>query len=215
VERDKSPIIIGILLIVLGILFFLQSLGVLGVLADLIWSGLFAAAGLVFLYVFLTGEGRWWAAIPGMALLGIGALIGMDTLLPRLADVLGGAVFLGALALAFWLIYFSHTEMWWAVIPGGVLLTLAGVTIIDQLPVGIDGGALFMLGIGATFILLSFLRPEGKRLTWALIPGGILIVIGLSIWAAAENLLVWVLPVGLLLAGLYLVIRSVTARPAE
>ena len=32
----------------------------------------------------------------------------------------GGALFLGSIGLAFWVIYFVRRDFWWAVIPGGV-----------------------------------------------------------------------------------------------
>ena len=75
-KRTDFNIIWGILLIGAGILFLLQTNGLLGdtesVAWQIVWAVAFAAAGLVFVWRFLTDHAReWWAAIPGSALLGI------------------------------------------------------------------------------------------------------------------------------------------------
>ena len=59
----------GILLIIAGILLLLQNLGVFEVVVALVWALVFAAGGLVFLYLFMTERTRyWWAVIPGLGL---------------------------------------------------------------------------------------------------------------------------------------------------
>jgi len=95
----------GILLIVVGILLLLQNFWILGVVVALIWALIFAAGGLIFLYMFLTNRTRWWAVIPGFGLLGLAALIALDGFLPQVGEVLGGMIFLGGVGLAFWVIY--------------------------------------------------------------------------------------------------------------
>ena len=64
---------------------------------DIITAAFMTISGLAFLSVHRTEPEHWWALIPGLALLGLAvATIGGD---------LGGAVFLGAIGLAFALIY--------------------------------------------------------------------------------------------------------------
>jgi hypothetical protein len=50
-------------------------------------------------------------------------------------------------------------------------------------------------------------KPSG-RLKWALYPAGILLVIGVLVLLGAENLMEYVWPVALLVAGGYVVYRA-------
>lgn len=197
----------GILLIVVGVLLLLQNIGIFVGVVALIWALIFAAGGLIFLYMFLTNRTQWWAIIPGFALLGLAALIALDEFFPRVGDILGGTLFLGGIGLAFWVIYFLKREFWWAVIPGGVMFTLALIAGLDSVFEGLETGGVLFLGLGLTFGLLSFVPTPQGRMKWALIPAAVLLVMGLLITAATTGLLNYLWPIALILAGLYLLFR--------
>ncbi len=197
----------AILLIVVGILLLLQNLGILVGIVALIWSLIFGAGGVVFLYVFLSDRTHWWAIIPGFGLLGLAALIALDQFWPRVGDVLGGTIFLGGIGLAFWVIYFLNREHWWAVIPGGVMFTIALVAGLDSVFEGAETGGVLFLGLGLTFGLLSLLPTPQGRMKWALIPAAVLLVMGLLITAATAGILEYLWPAALILVGLYLLFR--------
>ncbi|MGA9349039.1 MAG: hypothetical protein WBW48_09575 [Anaerolineae bacterium] len=197
----------GILLIVVGILLLLQGFEILGVVVALIWALVFGAAGLVFLYVFLTDRANWWAAIPGFGLLGIAALIALDEFWPQVGDAVGGALFLGGIGLAFWVIYFINRKHWWAVIPGGVMFTLALVAGLESVFEGAEMGGVFFLGLGLTFGLLSFAPTPHGRMKWALIPAAVLLVMGLLITAITTGFLDVLFAAALILVGLYFLFR--------
>ena len=78
--KRETSLVFGILLVLGGALFLLQNLGVFGTGIDILWPILFALGGLIFLYVFVTNRTQWWAVIPGMALLGLGVMMGLDTI---------------------------------------------------------------------------------------------------------------------------------------
>jgi len=197
----------AILLIGVGILLLLQNFGILVGVVALIWSLIFGAGGLVFLYVFLTNRVHWWALIPGFALLSLAALIALDEFFPRVGDALGGTIFLGGIGLAFWVIYFLNREHWWAVIPGGVMFTVALVAGLDAVFEGLEMGGVVLLGIGLTFGLLSLLPTPQGRMRWALIPAAVLLVMGLLITAATTGILQYFWPAALIVVGLYLLFR--------
>jgi len=197
----------AILLIGVGILLLLQNFGILGGIVALIWSLIFGVGGLIFLYMFLTNRTQWWAIIPGFTLLGLAALIALDQFLPRVGDVLGGTIFLGGIGLAFWVIYFLNREHWWAVIPGGVMFTVALVAGLDAVFEGLEMGGVVLLGIGLTFGLLSLLPTPQGRMRWALIPAAVLLVMGLLITAATTGILQYFWPAALIVVGLYLLFR--------
>jgi hypothetical protein len=175
-------------------------------MVNIVWTVVFIAAGAGFLVVYLGESQHWWAVIPGMALLGIGALIGLSIV--GWDQYIGGAVFLGALSLAFWLVYLRERQHWWAVIPGGVLLTLAGVAAVDQIAPRIETGGLFFLGLALTFALLYVLPTGEERMKWPLIPAGVLFAVAVIVILATSSLLRFVLPVAVVIAGAYLVVRA-------
>ena len=197
----------AILLIVVGILLLLQNFGILVGVVALIWSLIFGVGGLIFLYMFLTDRTQWWAIIPGFTLLGLAALITLDQFLPRVGDALGGTLFLGGIGLAFWVIYFLNREHWWAVIPGGVMFTVALIAGLDAVFEGAETGGGLFLGLGLTFGLLSLLPTPQGRMRWALIPAAVLLVMGLLITAAATGILEYLWPAALIVVGLYLLFR--------
>ena len=146
-KRLKVHIIGGVLLIAAGILFLLQNFGVLTI-GTYVWPVLFGIGGLVFLYVFLTSRANWWAIIPGLVLLSLAAVSVLDQFAPQFDEDWGGAIFLGGIGLAFWMIYFVKHEHWWAIIPGGALFTLALVTGLSSVLEGVEVSGVFFWGLG-------------------------------------------------------------------
>lgn len=177
-KRFDPRIIIGLLLIVGGGLALAQTMGFLKDASELFWGGVFLAAGLAFL--FLLFSGNWWAAFPGFTLTGLGVLI----LLPEALEDLGGALFLGSIALSFWYVYVTdRVNRWWAIIPGGVLTALS-LLIIASTWFEEYSGAIVLGGIGITFFVVYLTNPSERW--WALIPGGVLATLaGMTI--AAER----------------------------
>ena len=211
-ENTRTRMAIGALLVGAGILVLLQNLGVIRSGLELLWAVCFLLAGGVFTSVFLNDRKNWWAVIPGFALLGIGALILLSWALPVSGGRWGGGLFLGALAAAFWVIYANRRDQWWPILPGGVLLTLALVAVLDEgVGVGFDTGSIFMLGLGATFLVLYLLPAAGGKQAWAVYPAVILIAIGVIVAIASSSLMQFVGPLALVAAGVYLVYRA--ARP--
>jgi hypothetical protein len=212
VRRLESRVLWGVLLIAGGVLFLLDSLGFVAV-GTILWPVLIGIASLAFLFIFATApRANWWAAIPGFILLGLTGTIALDQLAPAATGEWGGALFLGGIALAFWAIYLVNREQWWAVIPGGVLLTLALVAGLSEVLQGVEMGGVFFFGLGLTFALLALLPTREGRLTWAIIPAIVLLIMGALITAAAAQLINYVWPVALILGGLYLLYRVSRSR---
>ena len=175
-KRFDPRIVFGILLIFGGGLALAQSFGYLENVSKYFWGGAFVLGGLMFLSLLL-GD-NWWAAFPAFTLLGIGAII----LLPESMNELGGALFLGMLALSFWYVYLTDRDgRWWAIIPGGVLTALA-LLILASSYFAEYSGAIVLGGIGLTFFVV-YLTNTVER-WWALIPGGVLVTLaGMTIAA--------------------------------
>lgn len=206
-RRFFLTILGGILLVTAGVFLLLSNLGTITVDWEIIIGPLFAIGGLAFLLVFITNTDDWWALIPGFILIGIGINTFMSQWMAVVDSRLGGTIFLGFVGLPFFLIYITHHRHWWAIIPGGVLLTLAGITLVVDNP-ALEGG-LFFLGLALTFGLVYLLPKPGGKLKWALYPAGILLILGILITLGATNLIGYVGPIALLIVGGYVLYRAI------
>ena len=204
-KRFDMRIIFGIVLVAAGALFLLENLGILHGGINLLWVLILGGAGTTFLYVFASNRNNWWALIPGTTLLAITLSIAIGIFAPALANALGGGIILGGIGLSFWLIFLTNRHFWWAVIPAGVLSSLAIVSVLD---IYINTGGLFLVGLGLTFILLAILPGYENRLKWAYIPGGILTLIGVLTlpWLSGFFNIIW--PLALIGAGGYVIYKN-------
>ena len=194
----------GLLLIAAGVVFLLENLELITLDWEMLIGPVFGIGGLVFLLVFILNTDNWWALIPGFALVGIGIIIFMGQ--QEFMESWTGAIFLGLLSIAFLLVYIFHHNHWWALIPGGVLLTLSGVTLLPEN--GVLAGGVFFLGLALTFIMVFIAPKPDGRLPWALYPASALFILGLLTTLGATHLINYVWPLGLLAGGGYLIYRA-------
>ena len=210
-NNTTKRVFFGIALILIGALFLVQQIFNLPIhLGGLVVATVFILAGLAFIYVLLNNRENWWAAIPGLVLIGLGTLITCSEFFPTFAGRFGGSLFLGFIGLAFLVVLLVKRENWWAVIPAGVLFTLAFVAGVAQVN-GLASGATFFLGIGLTFAVVGAM-PIGRNEKWPWIPAGICIVLGTMLMIGSGALinsvfgLIW--PAILVLVGGYLILRT-------
>ena len=206
----SSRVFWGVLLIVGGILFMLQEFDLLAG-EDIFWGLTFAAVGSMFLWGYFENRGNWGLLIPGFVLWGIAGEILVDLLPKNVAETLDGVFILGSIGLAFWAIYLVNRSNWWAIIPGGVMLTLAAVAALDNSPSvksDLDTGGVFLLGLGVTFALLGILPGRRREMTWSLIPAAVLGAIGLILLATSSSVVAYIVPGVLILLGLFVLYRG-------
>jgi hypothetical protein len=207
----ESRILWGALLIFAGVVFLLQNLGLFEG-GDLFWAIVLGLGGLFFLSAFLPNRANWWALIPGFTLLSIALLIVLERFAHSFTQNWGGSIVLGGIAVSFFAVYLANRDNWWAIIPGGVMLTLAFVAGFDSAFGGFGGGGIFFLGMGLTFALLAVLQTPQGQMKWAWIPAGVLLLIGLLIMAASEAWAGLIWPVALILVGIFFVYRTFVRR---
>jgi hypothetical protein len=202
-KRFDPRIVFGFLLVVGGGLALAQTMGLLSNASDIFWGGMFLAAGLIFLTLLFGGH--WWGAFPGFTLVALGALI----LLPKSVEEFGGALFLGGIALSFWYAYFTNrAERWWALIPAGVLSTLAGVTVAAERFGEFQTAGFFFFGLAITFLLVALLAG----MSWAYWPALVLGIMGLLGIASLLNIANYLWAVAFIGAGMFLLFRYFTNR---
>jgi hypothetical protein len=203
-KRTDTNILVGLMLSGAGFLFLLLNLGLLGQAEAAIWALAFAAGGGAFLAVFWRDRAHWWALIPGFVLLSIGTLIGLNEYAPSFDEAWGGALVLGGISLSFWMIYLTERARWWAIIPGGVLLSVTALVILSaQLP-GQELGWVIFLGMALTFGLVYLLPAGDGRNRWAIYPAAVLLVMALLLMAMMGQAINILWPIALILAGLYI-----------
>lgn len=213
-KRLPVQITLGAVVLVAGVLLFIQTAG-WATIPGPVWSAVLAVASGAFWYVFFADADAWWAAIPGAALAGaaVTPLMELDP------DGLGQwteVPMLALLGVGFAAIYLRDHRRWWAIIPAGVLLTLSIVTAIAAAASGPVVGAVFLTGAAVTFALVALLPGGQTRRWWALIPAGALAIAALVVLAgASEWLLVLNLawPLAIVAAGTFIIWRAL--RPSR
>ena len=204
--KNNWRIFLGGLLVILGIASFLDSLNIIP-FSGLLWGVLFVLGGVAFIVYLFQNKKAWWAIIPGVVLIGLGFIILLSSLFPNFNDEIGGSIFFVAISIAFLIVYLMNKKFWWAIIPAGVMASLAATILVDGLT-RFDGGGVFLMGIALTFALLTILPGlEGNR-QWPLIPAGILFVVSLFALFEDFNLSTLVWAVILIVLGVFLVVRS-------
>jgi hypothetical protein len=207
-ERRTANLYVGLFVILFGILLLLQNMGLFGAFNAIIWMALFAFGGFGMLGVAVQNAERWWALIPGMVLLSLATLIGMNAFAPGIDNRWGGSIFLGGIGLAFWVISLRNRSTWWAIIPAGVLTTLAVVAgAAPSLPDTFAGSILF-IGLACTFGLVFLNQRSHGHAMWALIVAGVMGTLAVVTLSNSFLVVEFVWPVALILGGLVLLIRA-------
>ena len=209
-DRGEGATLFGVLLVIVGGLWLLEAANVVRLTPG--WVALlFAVPGLAFAWAFASSRDRWWAAIPAGALLGLAGLIGSTQLSWLPTEAWSASLLLGGIGLGFVAVSLRTPERWWAVIPAGVLLSLA---VFIGLAPGLDpmlAVAVLMFGMAGTFVLVALLPPETGRMRWPLVPAVVLGALGTMFAFGATDLLQrmeWIWPVAVIGVGLVLLLRT-------
>jgi hypothetical protein len=154
----------------------------------------------------------------GLILLAIGilALLGQFWAFDWLDNL--AMYFLAGLGALFLLLGISRREAGW-MIPGGILSGIGwGIVAIEgplNLFAGLDDGGVFMLTFAAGWALITLLTAVFTDEThwWALIPGGIMALIGATVlWGGAFETTLEMLgklwPLALIIAGLAILLNA-------
>ncbi len=137
--------------------------------------------------------------------------VGLDAVAPRVTDQYGGALVLGGIGLAFLVVYLLNRAFWWAIIPMGVMFTLVVLILVE----GFMGepAVVFFLGLAATFGVVALLPVNnGKRMSWPLIPAGVLLFVGLLVGMGENDWTRFIMPIVVILVGGYLVLRAMRQK---
>ncbi|HET9588378.1 MAG TPA: hypothetical protein VFO91_06285 [Anaerolineales bacterium] len=196
-----------------GVMLFLALTTLLVDSAGGEWVGalfLFLIA-LTFLVVYLNDRTRTWALIVAY----VCAVLSIAPMMASGGDLAAyyGSVFLFAVALPFFILYFSSALNWWAIIPAGVLTVvalIAGLAIAGLIRDESQGGfvnALMMGGLAVTFgvVWLRHAKPWAKIVTIVLAALAVA-----SVFLVSYYQVFW--PLAIILGGIYLLFTALRPR---
>ena len=188
-----------------GVMLFLALVTLLVDTAGGEWVGamFLLMIGLGFLAVYFNDRTRQWALL-------VAYIFGVLSIAPMLAafgemSAYFGSVFLFAVALPFFVVYFRSAENWWAIIPAGavsvvaVIATLAIAGVIDDATSGGYVGAFLMAGLSATFAVVWLRHAKDWAKTVTIVLGALAVA---SAFFSSFYEMFW--PVAFILGGIYL-----------
>jgi hypothetical protein len=177
-KKGLWRVIAGALITIVGVVLLLSQLQVI-VLREAMWGPLaLLAGGVAFCALWLSNTQEWWPLIPGsiMACWGLATLLGLVGLPAWLVTLIG---FLGC-SLPFFYIFLKvgAQKGWWALIPGGILGAWGLASVLGALAV--PEALVTLVGfVGSALPFLFIFSLDRKENWWALIPGGIMALMGL------------------------------------
>jgi hypothetical protein len=200
-RSKKSGIVLGGLLIVFGVMALLETMIDLGAW---VWVAVLTIGGLGIYAIYATDRTEKLLLIISYAMLAVAGLVTLLTL-GVLDDPYVATYVLLAIALPFFVAFLFNRTNWGLLIPAYVLLAIGVFVPLEELGVLDDN-------LTVTYILFAIAIPffvvfiRNSQNWWALIPGGILAVIGLS-FLIAEASVEYIFAVVLIVAGILIVVR--------
>ncbi|MDQ7054773.1 MAG: hypothetical protein Q9P14_18495 [candidate division KSB1 bacterium] len=214
-QSNGSRQALGMLLILIGVLTMLEQFDVISIEPELVVAGIFLTAGIL-MFLSHAREPHVWKLFVGMMLIFISVPI-FNEALDLFADEWIGAIFLWMLGLAFLVIYARDHSQWWSIIPGGILVSIGFLVAIQTLEIMDDAflPVVLFVGFALTFLFLYLIRSPFTKTGWAIWPAVISLAIAGIITASELHLMDmdvmdYLLPIGMIVVGIYLVHRSYT-----
>jgi len=202
----KRGVIWGGLLILLGGLLLVDQFTDL---TEWVWVVALGFSGLVALVVYLSDRSDAWLLLTAYILLVIAGLVALTTF-NLLADELVAVYVLLAIALPFLGVFLRDRSQWWALIPAYVLLAVALMNWLMEVGILSD---LLVPGYVMFAIAIPFFVVYGHNTKqwWALIPAGILTVIGI-VFFISETAVQYIGAVLLVVTGVWILVRVFTRK---
>ncbi|MDZ7288810.1 MAG: hypothetical protein ONB44_04570 [candidate division KSB1 bacterium] len=215
---NKTRILLGGALLVIGLLSLLSNLRLFHLSETYVVSLIFVGTGIVLMQhgwpIYGQATSRKWTFYFGSALVLVGAMIFIDEA-RFLPDELIGTIWLWLGAGFLYRIYHRNPKHWWVLLFAGPLFTLGFVVLLSGIGWLRDDTAwvLINLGFAATLAFLYSIRSPERKSDWAKYPAVVFFLIAVFILLAKrlEGTLPFVISGLFILAGLYLIYRTVRA----
>lgn len=218
-QKNSARIWLGIGLIVIGVLILMDEFRWFYFREELIVAVAFALCGVALLSSY-SRDKMVWKLICGLIGLFVGFVIFLEHSRIVTDDYLGGVI-LWLLAGGFLTVYMRNSKLWWAVIPGGILLTLGAMVMLEETfwRFRYYSESFFFLGAALTFAYLYKIRTPENKLNWAKWPAMVAVAIcGITLldeWFYYFNLEDYIAPAVLIAIGLFLIGRNFSSRQSN
>jgi len=201
-NNRKQNMVWGALLILFGVLALLQTFIDISVWA---WVAILGAAGLGVFVVYLTDRSSKALLIPVYVLWVVAIFVTLIEL-DILQDAFVASFVLTAVAIPFIVLFLQDRSRWALLIPAYVLLAAGLMHPLLESGVLTDVlvAAYVMIAIAIPFFAVYLWNRQNW---WALIPGGILLIIGFA-FLVAEAAVEIILPAVLILVGIGILLRQ-------
>lgn len=196
----------GGLLILLGALLLAQQYIVI---TSWVWVVVLAGAGVVAFALYITYRSELWLLLTAYILWAIALLVTLVAL-NVLQDEFIALYVLTAIALPFLFLFLRDQTQWWVLVPAyvlvvvGLMVAMIGIGFLTDLLIP----SYIMFAIAVPFFVV-FARNRAHW--WALIPAGVLSIIGIS-FLIAEASVQYVAPIVLILIGIWMLVRVFTRK---
>jgi len=196
-----------------GLLIVLGSALLLEIYFDLsawVWVAILTVCGLGTYALYARDRSEKWLLVVSYTLLAVASLVSLLTL-NVLRDPFIATYVLLAIALPF-LVAFLQSERtkWGLLIPAYILLAVSVMVPLIERGV-LDGSFVAAYVLFAVSIPFFVVYARDSKRWWALIPGGITAIVGLS-FLVAEAAVEYIAPAGLILAGIGVFVWQFTQR---
>ena len=209
-QAGKQGFVWGGLLIIIGFVALLETFFDL---SAWVWVAILAVCGFGTYALYATERSEKWMLIVSYALLAIAGLVSLTTL-NVLRDPFIATYVLTVIALPFVVSFLQGDRTKWGkLIPAYVLLAVG--VMVPLIDFGILDGILV-----AAYVLFAIAVPffvvyaRDSKQWWALIPGGITAVIGLS-FLIAGDVSKYVVPAVLIIAGTWVLVRQFSRKETD
>lgn len=183
-----------------------------------ILAALFATGAAGFFLGYFASRREWPRLIPAWTLLSLAVMALTSTFSALDQRVTASLLFVG-LAFAFANIYLlDRRQNWWAMIPGGFMLVIGLVIALSaRITQAETLATLLFSGMGLVFLGLYWLGGRPRQ-WWALVPGTVLLVFGLFLFALdqgeiSRSLRLW--PLLLVVVGVVVGVWGYRTKPAD
>ncbi len=201
-QLERYNLVWGVLLVVFGFAAFIESFSTLTAWG---WAGVLAATGLFVFGIYRQDRSDWGLLLPTYILWAIAAMIVLIELYILRGEAIAFYV-LSAIALPFVYTYWKNREAWWFLIPAYVLLAVGLMVGL----IGLEWLSDFMIPAYVMFAIATpffMVYARNRKNWWALIPAGIMGVIGLGFVMASPGFR-FIIPLALVVAGVWILVRQ-------
>jgi len=173
----------------------------------------------VFSVLYLRDKTQKWALIVTTVLLAAGMIVFLSVFVSEtrfIPDEFIGTGVVWIISLVFIGVFLRDKKNWWALIPGGVLISVGFTVLAGEVWYFHDESVAFVLflGFALTFLLLYMLKNAENKLDWAKYPAIVLGVFSFFLlFVSPDNFVGDVLfPIVIILFGSYMVVKNYSAK---